>query len=362
MADENQELLPPRGMAVPPSRFTPRQKQVAIAVSGAILFTIFLWAISQFFQVRGVIHLMTSRIFLGIAWLMAALFVLGTLRAAGTKGWKLRGVFLALLLLAAAIAMDRLYPMPKPAQPAAEQVSHEDAAVLPIPHLQARLVIDTVRSADLDFHIEVENISLLEVQELRGNMRTGVMTEMDVAMPLAPVLPAGGHISIPGMPASGLKKYGNLFVDLNYDSIRAGTRDTFTSSYAFMVRPSDMRLQSLLPTTWQEKTGAILGPERDTMERALKTLAGSTGTMMFAVPLRRPDGTPNFIVITNDKREFVFDVGLRLMSFTTTPKRGERKTIKYDLPVSSAEAIVIACAWDDLKDEAKLYVDGKEVP
>jgi hypothetical protein len=128
MADENQELLPPRGMAVPPSRFTPRQKQVAIAVSGAILFTIFLWAISQFFQVRGVIHLMTSRIFLGIAWLMAALFVLGTLRAAGTKGWKLRGVFLALLLLAAAIAMDRLYPMPKPAQPAAEQVSHEDAA------------------------------------------------------------------------------------------------------------------------------------------------------------------------------------------------------------------------------------------
>jgi hypothetical protein len=175
-------------------------------------------------------------------------------------------------------------------------------------------------------------------------------------------LASRGHISIPGMPASGLKKYGNLFVDLNYDSIRAGTRDTFTSSYAFMVRPSDMRLQSLLPTTWQEKTGAILGPERDTMERALKTFAGATGTMMFAVPLRRPDGTPNFIVITNDKREFVFDVGLRLMSFTTTPKRGGRKTIKYDLPVSSAEAIVIACAWDDLKDEAKLYVDGKEVP
>jgi hypothetical protein len=231
-----------------------------------------------------------------------------------------------------------------------------------IPHLQARLVIDAVRNADLDFHIEIENIGALQINELRGSMRTPEMTAIDAGLPLAPTLPPAGRLSIPGMPVSGLKNSGSLFVDLNYDSNIAGTANKFTSSYSFMLRPNDMKPQSLLPVTWQEKTGAVLSRTRDAMGAILKTLSGPSGTMMFSLPLRRTDGTPNFVAMSNEKRQFIFDGGLRLLSFTTTSKTGERKAIKYNLPDSSNETVVIACAWDDARNEATLFVDGKVVP
>jgi microcystin-dependent protein len=121
-----------------------------------------------------------------------------------------------------------------------------------------------------------------------------------------------------------------------------------------------MRPQNLLPTTWQAQAGVILGPEQKTMEAALKTLAGGQGTMFFALPLLRPDGSPNLLVMANNRRRFSFDGGSRSISFTTTTSTGNLKTISHALPDGSYETIVIGCLWDDQKDEVKLIVGGKE--
>jgi hypothetical protein len=231
------------------------------------------------------------------------------------------------------------------------------------PHLQTRLVIDSIpQDADIEFHIEVENISQLQIDGLRAGMRTTEMTTQDVSMPLPPTLPPGGRLSIPGMPSSGLKKYGVLFLDLDYESKAGGKTNKFASSYSFLVRPVDMKPQSLLPTTWQEQAGVILGPEQKTMEAALKTLAGRQGTMLIVLPLLRPDGSPNLLVMTNNKRKFSFDGGSRSVSFTTTTSTGSLKTISYALPDGSYEPIVIGCLWDNQKDVAKLIIGGKEFP
>jgi len=231
------------------------------------------------------------------------------------------------------------------------------------PHLQTQLVIDSVpQGTDIEFHIEVENISKLQVNGLRAGMRTAEMTSLDVSLPLPPSLPPGGRLSIPGNPVSGLKRSGALFLDLNYESKVDSETNKFISSYSFLLRPVDMKPQALLPITWQEQAGVILGPEQQTMEAALKTLAGPQGTMLIALPLRRPDGSPSLLVMTNNKRRFSFDGASRSISFTTTASMGSLRTISHALPGGSYEAIAIGCLWDDQKDEAKLIIGGNQYP
>ncbi len=261
----------------------------------------------------------------------------------------------------APIELERVVKLkPKPTPPSSQLSSPLESIR---PHLQTRLVIDSIpQDADIEFHIEVENISQLQINGLRAGMRTTEMTSQDVSMPRPPTLPPGGRLSIPGSPVSGLKRHGVLFLDLNYESEIAGKTNKSISSYSFLVRPVDMKPQALLPTTWQEQAGVILGPEQKTAEVALKTLAGPTGTMLFALPLLRPDGSPNLLVMTNNKRKFSFDGGSRFISFTTTTSIGNLKTISHTLPDGSYEAIVIGCLWDDQKDEAKLIISGKEFP
>jgi len=230
-------------------------------------------------------------------------------------------------------------------------------------HLQTRLVIDSIpRDAEIKFHIEVENIGKFQVNELRAGMRTQEMTSLEVSAPLPPTLPPGGRLSIPGNPVSGLRKHGALFLELNYESKVGGKANKFISKYSFLIRPEDMNPQALLPTTWQEQAGVILGPQQETVEVALKTLAGSQGTMLFSLPLRRPDGSPNFLVLTDNKRKFSFDGNSRYLSFTTTMRTGSLRTITHALPAGSYDAIVIGCLWDDQKDEAKLIINWQEYP
>jgi len=230
------------------------------------------------------------------------------------------------------------------------------------PHLQTQLVLDSVLGADIDFHIEVENISELQVNGLRAEMKTPEMTSIDVSSPLPPILPPGGRLSISGNPTSGLKKHGVLFLDLNYESNVDGRMNKFVSNYSFLVRPIDMKPQTILPATWQEGAGEILGPEQEVMEVSLRTLAGSAGTMLIALPLKRLDGSPNILIMRNNKKSFAFDGGSRSISFTTTTTKGTFETLKHSLPEGSYEGIVVGCLWDDQKDEAKLIISGKILP
>jgi hypothetical protein len=230
------------------------------------------------------------------------------------------------------------------------------------PHLQTRLVIDSVQDADIDFHIEVENISRWQVDALRSGMRTPDVVDLEVSAPLPPTLPPGGHLAIAGLPGSGLRRHGILFLELNYTSDIQGKPSKFISKYSFLVRPVDMKPQALLPTTWQEQAGEVLGPEQQSAEESMKVFGGPQGTMFFALPVRRPDGSPNLLVMTNDKRKLSFDGAARSLSFTIRTRAGALKTINYPLPEGSYEAIVVGCLWDDQKDEVKLIINGKLFP
>ena len=188
------------------------------------------------------------------------------------------------------------------------------------------------------------------------------MADIELSLPSPPTIPPGGRLSIYGPPTSGLRKYGVLFVDLNYETNSEGVVNKFASRYSFIARPIDMKPQIILPATWQEHAGIILGQEQATMEIGLRTLAGPQGTMLIALPLRRPDGSPNLLVMANNKRRFSFDGASRSVSFMTMTSAGSLKTIKYTLPDGAYDAIVIGCVWDESKDEARAIINGKEFP
>jgi hypothetical protein len=148
----NPEILPPEpdAGAVVPSHSstatlraawqvaTPAQKVFVGVLSAGFVCSILMFSISQFFQIRGVQHLLTSRIFLGIAWISSTILTWAIVRVLVPSKWKLKTIVLALVLLLAAIALDRAFPMPKSAIaiPPREQPSNSQAAVVISPSPQ----------------------------------------------------------------------------------------------------------------------------------------------------------------------------------------------------------------------------------
>jgi hypothetical protein len=121
------DILPPDSSGVAPTgtaattlyaawqRATPIQKGFVFLLSGGFVCSVLMFALGQFFQIRGVQHVLTSRIFLGIAWICASVLFLGITRASGLLRWKMTSIAGSSLLLLGCFALDRAFPMPKAA-------------------------------------------------------------------------------------------------------------------------------------------------------------------------------------------------------------------------------------------------------
>jgi hypothetical protein len=117
------EILPPESSELSTSRgslasrstwqeATRFEKGVAVCLSAGFLFSVFMFALGQFFQVRGVQNMLTSRIFLVVAWTCATLLLWGLGRALISR-WVIVGCVGTIILLAATIALDYVFPMPR---------------------------------------------------------------------------------------------------------------------------------------------------------------------------------------------------------------------------------------------------------
>ena len=99
----------------------PAARTVFGIFSAGFVFTGFTWALGQFFQIRGVQHMLTSRIFLALTVLFALLGVWGVAWAFFYK-WRfpIIGIGVAFGLIAW-VVIDRIFPMPIHAQDASSQ-------------------------------------------------------------------------------------------------------------------------------------------------------------------------------------------------------------------------------------------------
>lgn len=117
-------------------------------ISGSALLTLFTFCIGQFFQIRGVQHMMTSRFFLAGAWLIlvAGVWCVSWLFWYEYR-WRIT-IVASLILLLIAYLIDQAFPMPKTAStdnrppiegtakvPTAEEIADELAKKIPGEHL-----------------------------------------------------------------------------------------------------------------------------------------------------------------------------------------------------------------------------------
>jgi len=92
-----------------------RPKRTAFSISTAVIFALFLFALGEFFSVRGVVHMLTSRIFLGLA--CVACITLIVMFATLARWNKVGTVILIFLVILCGLVLDRVFPMPHAAAP-----------------------------------------------------------------------------------------------------------------------------------------------------------------------------------------------------------------------------------------------------
>ncbi len=113
---------------------TPAARTFAVIFSAGFLFAGFTWASSQFFQIRGVQHVLTSRIFLALTWLFATLAVWGMAWVFFYGKRYVIGAIGAVVLLIGAVTMDHQFPMLKSTTdrlPTAKDIAEEVAKRVP---------------------------------------------------------------------------------------------------------------------------------------------------------------------------------------------------------------------------------------
>src|SRR5258708_531715 len=107
------ELLPKA--EITPSRWQvsmskPINRAIVGALSGGVLLAIFFFTFGEFFSVRGVRHMLTSRLFLGVAalsaWLLSLLVFRTFVRPAKWFTW---GSLCAIAIVA--LTLDHIFPM-----------------------------------------------------------------------------------------------------------------------------------------------------------------------------------------------------------------------------------------------------------
>jgi len=117
------EILPPKrnGSSLQPrslpdvwNAITPAQRRIVFWLSAGFLFSVLMFAIGQFFQIRGVQSLIASRIFLLIALASAVLLPWGFVLVSRRKTWM--AILASLMLLLATVVLDRAYPLRNPAE------------------------------------------------------------------------------------------------------------------------------------------------------------------------------------------------------------------------------------------------------
>jgi hypothetical protein len=226
------------------------------------------------------------------------------------------------------------------------------------PHIATRLVIDSVGRSELVFHLGLENIGRFQVNNIKCAYNTGEMVSNELIPFIPRTLPPGGHLSVQGLPITGLKKYKTLFVDLAYEGAPSEVLSAFTSRYRFSLPPGDLKPQTIDPDEWEEFTGNLAFDQN--LEIIKKGLGASQGTLMLALPEHTTDGRPNVVLMFNSDRRFVFDPISQTVFFQTAFASRQTKAIRQQFRPTQNGLHIVTFTWDE-QSVADLYIEGVKV-
>jgi hypothetical protein len=197
----------------------------------------------------------------------------------------------------------------------------------PTPHLQAELIIDSVRPDALPFHLRITNIGDLDVIDLNIDQNASVVRTAGPPGPMLPVtkiLPKRGHVSMQGIDPRGLAKIRQLYATLTYKCAIKGEVKDFLASCHFTLPDGALMPQQVIDQrSFNESTGRAFTSE-DLRKEITVSLSDAfaalpVGTISFFAPEKTKTGEPNYVKITNETRTLFFDPVAHQAWFSSKP-------------------------------------------
>jgi hypothetical protein len=113
----NPEILPPEPKELIPFRPTTTQKRIIVAVSAPAMVGFILWSFNEFTSLRGVIHMLASRLILVGMWFAGVIFLMIVVWGFQLVYKRTFVVSLSLVWALAMVALDWWAPRPLMAEP-----------------------------------------------------------------------------------------------------------------------------------------------------------------------------------------------------------------------------------------------------
>lgn len=330
----------------------PQKSQAWLIIFALIcsnLFALFVTFIFEFLSLRGVVHLGASRIVLLMAWGSGVVAICAFVWGRGIRA-KLPTVLGGSVLLALVLgALEYWTPKPPP------QEVNLDAQ-----HIQPELVIDSVHP--LSYHISVLNIGSESLSDIYMAQDTSVVARVAQPSYVSPTLPSRGHISVPGSNSEGLERIRQVRVISLFKCVIGGATRQFLSSSRFYLPKGILTPQTIDPKGFFEATGQYSSTAQSALRNDFFLTISDAfsdfpmGTLEFWAFEKRPDGSPNYIGLSNEKRSFLLNPVLHTLWFRAT-----RSSVASMATFSESNTRhYVAFTWDE-KGTSLAYIDGKPV-
>ena len=234
----------------------------------------------------------------------------------------------------------------------------------PTPHLQAELVIDSVKAEAIPFHVRITNIGDLDITDVNIHQNATVVRSTGPPSPMLPlskILPKRGHVSMQGVDPGGLAKVRQVYATLTFKCSINGEVNDFLASYRFVLPEGTLAPQQVIdPRGFIETTGHVLTAEG--LEGEAKTSISDgfatqpVGTIEFWTTEKIKTGEANYVRFENDTRTFVYDPVTRKIWLSSKPVN-EALMMSFE----PKDRHFIAFAWDE-SGPSLVSVDGKSTP
>jgi hypothetical protein len=231
----------------------------------------------------------------------------------------------------------------------------------PTPHLQAELIIDSVKAEAIPFHLRITNIGDLDVSDLKIHQNATVVRSTGPASPMLPVtniLPKRGHVSMQGVDPGGLAKVRQFYATLTFKCSIKGEVSDFLASYRFVLPDGTLTPQQVVdPRGFIETTGHLLTAEglQDEAKTSIsdRFATQAVGTIEFWTTEKIKTGEANYIRFENDTRSFVYDPVAHKIWLSSKPVN-EALMMSFE----PKDRHFVAFAWDE-SGPSLVSIDGK---
>jgi len=208
----------------------------------------------------------------------------------------------------------------------------------------------------VQYRLRIHNLGKLPITNVVIGISTPYVHIQDELLRLTPtVVRPGNTLEVPIFMLPGVASAPFVLTVISYSVPSLGLWNDFVAEYRFVI-PNLIRTRiELYPTSLKRREDTTV---TSPVTKIVKAFGKSEGTVLAVIPDGRSDGSANRIVITTDRRSFIFDSMAHRVKFITQGSLFAWQGPAVGEPTEQ-ETHIIALTWDDFKPErSRLAVDG----